>query len=236
MTTLTLHDARFQVDAAIFDLDGTLVDTLADFGEALNRMLADLGLPAIPAADVSTRVGKGSEYLVESTLKHALAQSGRAVTATNLIALNEQANALYQRHYGAINGRFARLYPGVSDGLSALEAAALPMVCVTNKPTAYDNGLLRQLGLLRFFKQVFGGDAFEHKKPHPMPLLRSCAALGTAPARTLMVGDSANDAEAARAAGCPVALVTYGYNHGQPVREVDADAFTDSLIHLQLSG
>lgn len=233
MTTLTLHDAHFQVDAAIFDLDGTLVDTLADFGAALNRMLAELGLPPINADAVSTRVGKGSEYLVESTLKHALAQSGRALTAIDFIALSQQAYPLYQQHYGAINGRFARLYPGVQEGVSALAAAALPMVCVTNKPTAYALDLLRQLGLLAFFKQVFGGDAFEHKKPHPMPLLRSCAALGTEPGRTLMVGDSSNDAEAARAAGCPVALVTYGYNHGQPVREVDADAWTDSLAHLR---
>jgi len=79
---------------------------------------------------------------------------------------------------------------------------------------------------------VFGGDAFERKKPDPLPLLRSCAALGTVPARTLMIGDSANDAQAARSAGCPVLLVTYGYNHGQSARAVDADAWVDSLAEL----
>ncbi len=79
---------------------------------------------------------------------------------------------------------------------------------------------------------VFGGDAFARKKPDPLPLLKTCEALGTLPARTLMVGDSSNDAQAARAAGCPVVLVSYGYNHGQPVRDVDADAVVDSLAEL----
>nr|MBP8840299.1 HAD-IA family hydrolase [Giesbergeria sp.] len=92
--------------------------------------------------------------------------------------------------------------------------------------------LLRAKGLEGFFEHVFGGDSFEKKKPDPQPLLKTCAALGTAPARTLMVGDSSNDAQAARAAGCPVVLTTYGYNHGQPVRAVDADGWVDSLVDL----
>ncbi len=235
MTILTLHGTSFDVDAAMFDLDGTLVDTLADFGESLNRMLAELGLPSIAAADVATRVGRGSEYLVASTLNHVLPKDGRVLAAIEIEALNAHAGAIYQRHYGDINGRFARLYPGARAGLAALADARLPMVCVTNKPTAFAQDLLRQLELLPFFSHVFGGDAFEKKKPDPMPLVRSCDALGTVPARTLMVGDSANDAQAARAAGCPVALVTYGYNHGQPTREVDADAWTDSLANLWVS-
>ena len=87
-------------------------------------------------------------------------------------------------------------------------------------------------GLDGYFEHLFGGEAFERKKPDPLPLLKTCEALGSAPARTLMVGDSSNDAKAARAAGCPVVLVSYGYNHGQPVREVDADGFVDSLAEL----
>ena len=94
------------------------------------------------------------------------------------------------------------------------------------------HGLLRAKGLDGFFEQVFGGDSFEKKKPDPLPLRKTCQALGSAPARTLMVGDSSNDAQAARAAGCPVVLTTYGYNHGQPVRAVDADAWVDSLVEL----
>jgi phosphoglycolate phosphatase len=77
-----------------------------------------------------------------------------------------------------------------------------------------------------------GGDAFARKKPDPLPLLKTCEALGSEPARTLMVGDSSNDALAARAAGCPVVLVSYGYNHGQPIRSVDADGYPDALDGL----
>jgi len=95
--------------------------------------------------------------------------------------------------------------------------------------------LLRAKGLESFFEVCFGGDAFERRKPDPLPLLETCRALGTLPARTLMVGDSSNDAAAARAAGCPVALVTYGYNHGEPVRTVDADWFVDRLDQLPLA-
>ncbi|MNV92195.1 Phosphoglycolate phosphatase [compost metagenome] len=79
---------------------------------------------------------------------------------------------------------------------------------------------------------MFGGDSFERKKPDPLPLVKTCEALGTAPARTLMIGDSSNDAKAARAAGCPVVLVDYGYNHGEPVQGVDADACLSSLVEL----
>ena len=118
------------------------------------------------------------------------------------------------------------MYPGVIEGLQALVAAGLKLACLTNKPTAFARPLLAAKGLSSYFSVVFGGDAFERKKPDPLPLLRTCEALGTLPANTLMIGDSHNDARAADAAGCPVVLVTYGYNHGEPVREVPA------LIHI----
>ena len=106
------------------------------------------------------------------------------------------------------------------------------LACLTNKPTAFARPLLAIKGLDGFFEVMFGGDAFERKKPDPLPLLKACEALGTQPARTLMVGDSSNDAQAARAAGCPVVLVSYGYNHGEPIRGVDADGFVDSLADI----
>jgi len=124
------------------------------------------------------------------------------------------------------------VYPGVVQGLTALRAAGVRLACLTNKPQRFAEGLLQAKGLDGYFEHVFGGDAFERKKPDPLPLLRTCAALGTLPAHTLMVGDSSNDAQAARAAGCPVALVTYGYNHGQPVHSVDADSYVHSLHEL----
>ena len=111
-------------------------------------------------------------------------------------------------------------------------ARGLRLACLTNKPTAFTRPLLAAKGLDGFFDHVFGGDAFERKKPDPLPLIKACEALGTRPDRTLMVGDSSNDARAARAAGCSVVLVTYGYNHGEPVSAVDADGIVASLAEL----
>jgi len=220
------------LDAAIIDLDGTMVDTLGDFAEALNRMLRDLALPAIGAASIETMVGKGSEHLLRLVLKHVLMQLDQAPAAIEIEALYPRAWERYQHHYLAINGQYARVYPGVVEGLQALRGAGLRLACLTNKPASFALPLLRAKGLDGFFDQVFGGDAFEKKKPDPLPLLKTCAALGSKPARTLMVGDSSNDAQAARAAGCPVVLTTYGYNHGRPVTEVDADGWVDSLAAL----
>ena len=230
MIALPLNPAAF--DAAIIDLDGTMVDTLGDFAQALGRMLDDLALPGIERTHIERMVGKGSEHLIKSVLHHVLAQAGQAPAAINTEAIYPQAWARYQHHYLAINGQYAQVYPGVPEGLQALRSAGLRLACLTNKPTAFALPLLRAKGLDGFFDQVFGGDAFERKKPDPLPLVKTCAALGSAPARTLMVGDSSNDAQAARAAGCPVVLVTYGYNHGQPVRAVDADGWVDSLALL----
>lgn len=220
------------LDAAIIDLDGTMVDTLGDFAQALGAMLDDLGLPGIEPAYIAQMVGKGSEHLLHSVLNHALTQAGQAPDASKIEAFYPNAWERYQQHYLAINGRHSSVYPGVRQGLMALRGAGLRLACLTNKPTSFALPLLRAKGLDGFFEHVFGGDAFERKKPDPLPVLKTCAALGTLPARTLMVGDSSNDAAAARAAGCPVALVTYGYNHGQPVRAVDADCYVDALHEL----
>jgi phosphoglycolate phosphatase len=226
-------------DAAIVDLDGTMVDTLGDFAAALNLMLADLRAQGFAAVDVDTTaietmVGKGSEHLVKSVLKHALAQSERAGAAIESIATYELAFARYQHHYASVSGLHSTVYPGVPAGLEILRSAGLKLACVSNKPIAFARPLLALKGLDGFFTEVFGGDSFARKKPDPMPLLKTCEALGTLPARTLMIGDSSNDAAAARAAGCPVVLVTYGYNHGEPVRAVDADGFFDTLADLHV--
>ena len=221
--------SHLRYDAAIIDLDGTMVDTLGDFAEALNRMLGDLELPPIAAQHIERTVGKGSEHLLRSVLNHVLEHMGKAPTAIEIEALYAHAWPSYQRHYLAINGHYARVYPGVEAGLQALRHAGLRLACLTNKPTSFALPLLRAKGLEGYFEQVFGGDSFDKKKPDPLPLLKTCEALQTAPARTLMVGDSSNDAQAARAAGCPVVLVTYGYNHGLPVQAVDADGYVDSL-------
>lgn len=208
--------------AAIVDLDGTMVDTLGDFEVALNAMLGDLSLPRVDRSFIEHTVGKGSEHLIRSTLSHV---GGDA-------AMFGAAWARYQHHYLHINGEHASVYPGVQEGLQALRSQGLVLACLTNKPTAFALPLLEKKGLAGYFAQVFGGDAFERKKPDPLPLLKTCEALGAPPARTLMIGDSSNDARAARGAGCPVVLVSYGYNHGEPVQSVDADGVIDRLDQL----
>jgi phosphoglycolate phosphatase len=212
-------------DAAIIDLDGTLVDTLPDFEVAIARMLADLGLPPVGLDFIEHTIGKGGEHLIRNTL----ARSGGAPERYH------EAWASYQAHYGAVNGERSTLYPGVVEGLERLASAGVALACVTNKPFTFADALLVRKGLRPRFTCVFGGDSFARKKTDPMPLLETCKALGSAPARTLMVGDSSNDAAAARAAGCPVVLVRYGYNHGEPIEHAGADAWVDRLDELVLS-
>ena len=210
------------IAAAIVDLDGTMVDTVGDFEQALARTLADLGLPPVDRVFIARTVGRGSMNLLAQTLVHV----GGAPE------LLQPAWAHYQRHYADINGSCADVYPGVVEGLAAMRARGWKLACVTNKPRAFALALLEAKGLLPLFEQVFGGDSFERHKPDPMPLLKTCEALGTSPARTLMVGDSRNDCEAARAAGCPVVLVSYGYNHGEPVADARPDRVVDRLDAL----
>lgn len=215
---------HLELDAVMVDLDGTMVNTLGDFAEALNRMLTDLQLPAIKPQIIENMVGKGSEHLIRSVLAH--------VQAPDIDALYPRAWQRYEHHYLAINGQFADVYPGVAEGLQALQSLGLRMACLTNKPLSFAQPLLAAKGLDGFFDCVFGGDSFARKKPDPMPLVETCKALGSEPARTPMVGDSSNDAQAAHAAGCPVVLMTYGYNHGEPITAVEARAHLDSLAQL----
>ena len=220
----------------IVDLDGTMVDTLGDFEAALNRMLAELDLPPVTRALVERTVGKGSEHLIRAVLEQQLAlpqhNAHGLLGAGRTDELMAQAWRIYQRHYLEINGAFSDVYPGVLAALQQWQGSGLQLACLTNKPLDFARPLLKAKGLDVFFAQVFGGDSFERKKPDPLPLHKTCEALGTRAAQTLMVGDSENDGLAARAAGCPVVLVSYGYNHGRPIREVDADGYVDSLAEL----
>ena len=211
-----------------------MVDTLGDFEVALNLSLADLDLPPVTRALVERTVGKGSEHLIRSVLAHQLALPevkglANVCDARSVDTLWEAVWMRYQHHYRAINGAHSAVYPGVVEGLQAMRDAGWRMACLTNKPLAFARDLLRAKGLDGFFSHVFGGDSFERKKPDPLPLLKTCEALGVAPAHTLMVGDSSNDAQAAHAAGCEVVLVTYGYNHGEPIRATRALAWLDRL-------
>ena len=216
--------APLAVQALMIDLDGTIADTMGDFDLALNAMLRELELPAVPPEAIKNMVGKGSENLVRSAVSHVGAS----------LELFDQAIASYQQHYGDINGERSVLYPGVAEALQQWHVEGLPMACLTNKPQMHAEVLLRRLGVADYFQHVFGGDAFARKKPDPLPLLETARALGSSPEHTLMLGDSMNDAQAAHAAGCPVLLVDYGYNHGEPIRGVNAHGYLASMAQLQV--
>ncbi|WP_349815922.1 phosphoglycolate phosphatase [Curvibacter sp. CHRR-16] len=229
-----LHAAPPQ--GLLLDLDGTLVDTRGDFQQALQRMLAQLPAPyasfVVELEQVEHLVGKGTEHLVRSLLAQVQRSHGLHTLEESMV---QQALQAYMAHYPHINGHYSTVYAGVQAGLQRCQQQGLPMACVTNKPERFARDLLQAKGLLGYFQLVVGGDTVARKKPDPMPLLHACSTLGWAPARTWMVGDSSNDVVAARAAGCPVLLVPYGYNHGESVQSAGADAYIDTLEQLPLA-
>ena len=211
------------IRAVIIDLDGTMLDTVPDFHVAINRMRGELGLEAIAAHAIAAMIGKGSANLIRAVL-------ARDFDGAGVERHFEAAMGAYQRHYLDINGDYSALYEGVLAGLDAMRAMGLRMACVTNKPLAFAAPLLAKKGLAPYFELVYGGECLPHKKPHPMPLLQVCADFALAPGQVVAIGDSSNDAEAARAAGCFVLAVPYGYNHGRPIHETDSDGIVESLF------
>ena len=209
------------LQSVTFDLDGTLVDTIADLAAACHAMLAELGLPGRSDADIHRFVGKGMAVLVERCLTWE---------APPFPALQQAGVEAFCRHYGAVNGRRSTLYPGVMEGLQLFRSRGVRMGVVTNKPGAFTGPLLEALGVADFFSVVVSGDTLAFKKPRPEPLLHACRVLGVPPERNLHIGDSCNDIEAARAAGCPVICVPYGYNEGHPVDSADCDALVSDLV------
>ena len=211
------------VKAVMIDLDGTLLDTVKDLAIAVNLMLDRLSRAPLDEALVRTFVGKGIPNLVKRSLVGALAGEPAA-------ALFERALPLYLDCYESVNGKYTTLYPGVREGLAALKSAGFPLACVTNKAGRFTLPLLRQMRIDAYFAIVIAGDTLPQKKPDPLPLTHACRHFGIAPREMLMIGDSLNDATAARAAGCPVFCVTYGYNEGADVRELDVDAIVETLF------
>lgn len=220
--TLSPH----RVSAVLFDLDGTLVHSAPDLAAAVNRMLRDLGHAEEPMETVITWVGNGMTRLV----KRALTGDMQGEPEQGLFV---RALALFQQHYAEQLSVLTRPYAGTVAALDALVAGGFALGCVTNKPAMFTEPLLRKLGLEKYFRVIVSGDTTPARKPDPAPLRHACAVLGVAPAQVLLVGDSANDVQAARNAGMPVICVSYGYNHGRDVRELAPDAVVDSLEEVQ---
>jgi phosphoglycolate phosphatase len=211
------------IKAAIIDLDGTMLDTAADFHVAVNRMRADLGLAPLAQDIIVNFVGKGTENLMRRVLAVDYDEDEAARRF-------QQALDSYTEHYLAINGDYSSLYPGVQEGLQAMKEKGLRLACVTNKPISFTLPLLDKKGLRSFFEVVYGGDSLPRKKPDPLPLLQVCRDFGLQPAQVVAIGDSSNDAQAARAAGCRVLNVPYGYNHGESIHDVDSDGIVQTLL------
>jgi phosphoglycolate phosphatase len=142
----------------------------------------------------------------------------------------DAALARFQERYAAILGRETTPYPGMAEGLARLSAMGFPLAVVTNKAARFVEPHLVQANIAQHFALVVGGDTLPTRKPEAGPLLHVAAAFGIRPARLLMVGDSINDVAAARAAGCPVLVLPYGYNEGEPVQNLDADGIVPTLI------
>jgi phosphoglycolate phosphatase len=211
----------------LFDLDGTLLDTVSDIARALNRALGEHDLAPLPVADVSLMVGRGSPILIELATR----ARGRAFGDAEKAAMLER----FFHHYGALEERDesdAQPYSGVREALRRLHDARLRIAVVTNKQHRFAKALLQRLELMPWIDVVVGGDTCDRRKPDPEPLLFACRSLGLAPSQVLMVGDSINDVTAARAAGIPVVCVPYGYNEGRDPRSLACDAMLETLADL----
>lgn len=218
---------KFPIDikAVAFDLDGTLVETLPDLHEAAVRMLADIGRPAVSVDIVRTYIGHGVDRLIGRLL------TGKTDGDADP-ALFEPAAQAFRRHYASVLTRASHPYAGVVATLALLRKRGFKLACVTNKPARFTEPLLQSLGLTTLLDLVLSGDSLPRKKPDPLPLLHCARAFGIHPGHLLMVGDSAADTGSARAAGCPVLCVPYGYRGTLTVQELDCDAIVAALSDL----
>jgi phosphoglycolate phosphatase len=190
------------IRAVLVDLDGTLLDTAPDLAAAANRMLAQLGRPPQATQAIARYIGKGVPMLV----RRALGDDQGPY---------EQALALFERYYAELSGRESVAYPGAREGIERMRTMALRLACVTNKPERFARHLLERTGFA--FDALVCGDHVARKKPAPDAVLLACDRLAVTPREALFIGDSQNDVDAARAAGCKIWCVPYGYNEGGPV-------------------
>ncbi|NKB63275.1 MAG: phosphoglycolate phosphatase [Gammaproteobacteria bacterium] len=209
----------------LFDLDGTLVDSIPDIARSANAMLDTLGLPTVDITTLVTWVGNGAGTLVKRALTGEIDEQPAE-------ELFREALPIFFDHYA--NNVFvrSRIYPEVINTLEQLQKQNYPMACVTNKPGRHTQALLQQSGLNVFFDCVVASDTTTQVKPHPLPLLHACHQMNLPPEDCVMVGDSINDIKAAKAALMPVVCLTYGYNQGIDLTQHDPDLILNRFSHL----
>ena len=211
------------VKVVMIDLDGTLLDTANDLALAANKMLRELGQPELSNATIQSYIGKGIQRLIKRTLTSEMDGEPEPELFTRAVPI-------YMRHYAENLCVNTRPYPGVIDGINALSKAGFRLACITNKTEVFTVPLLRATNLMDCFEIVLSGDSLPKRKPDPMPLLHICKFFDVFPHEALLIGDSLNDTTAARAAGCHVFCVPYGYNEGRDARELDCDAIVETIL------
>jgi phosphoglycolate phosphatase len=209
----------------LIDVDGTLVDSVPDLAYCVDEMMKQLGMPERGEAAVRNWVGNGVPRLVERALSNDL--DGMPDKA-----LYDKAYPIFLDLYAENTSRRSALYPGVREGLDWLLSTDFRLGCVTNKASRFTIPLLKDLGIHDLFEIIIAGDTLPKKKPDPMPLLHAAEQLGVRPEDSLMLGDSKSDVKAARAAKFKIVCMSYGYNHGEDIRNYDPDAVIDSMAEL----
>jgi phosphoglycolate phosphatase len=213
-----------EIKFIVFDLDGTLLDSVPDLAIAADKAAQALGYPAVSEAQVRDYVGNGADVLIGRSLSQSLTVSNELSEETK-----REARALFDTYYKETHHQLSSLYPNVVTTLAALHQAGIPMAIVTNKPSVFVPEILEQHNIKHYFVDVLGGDAFEQKKPNPVALNHLMDKHQIKPEQMLMVGDSKNDILAARNAGCHSLGLTYGYNHGEPIANASPDHVADDV-------
>ena len=209
----------------MFDLDGTLVDSVPDIAAAVALAMHDLGAPAPEEFSVRDWVGNGVAPLMARALSGDM--SGDVPAAQVALAVER-----FEAHYAGVNGRHSCLYEAVDEVTRDLHARGVRLACVTNKPARFAHALLRATGLASRMSILVGGDTLRRRKPDALPLRHVATRLNVPLAESVMVGDSKTDVGAARNAGCRVICVSYGYNHGEDIHAAGADVIIDSFTEL----
>ncbi len=210
----------------LIDVDGTLVDSVPDLAYCVNEMLKQLGIPERDEQSIRHWVGNGVERLVKRGLINAL--DGEPDQA-----LYEKALPIFRELYAVNTSVRSHLYDGVLEGLDYMQAAGYRLGCVTNKAAEFTRPILRDLGIADYFEVTICGDDTPRKKPDPLPLLTAAEKLSVKPENSMMIGDSQSDVKAARAAGFSIICLSYGYNHGEDIRDFNPDAVIDSFTELK---